>query len=191
MCSRRLPIDHSIEDTIDDGAIDCRVYDRWCPLLPRRVKLMTVFGEPLALPKIEKPSPEDVDQWHAAYVEVSSLCRHIVTTSRTQHDNEQGGIPPTLRVYGKARAKPQLMYRFPSEHKGSELKCSTEHLVSRTFWRASQTPILLPPARRHFIPLDIHDMVTGYSTFEFFCVSVRRSLPPKRAPAILGCYVLD
>ncbi|CAN0469539.1 unnamed protein product, partial [Ectocarpus sp. 8 AP-2014] len=42
----------------------------WCPLLPRRVKLMTVFGEPLALPKIEQPSPEDVDKWHAAYVEV-------------------------------------------------------------------------------------------------------------------------
>ncbi|CAB1118819.1 unnamed protein product [Ectocarpus sp. CCAP 1310/34] len=41
----------------------------WCPLLPRRVKLMTVFGEPLALPKIEQPSPEDVDKWHAAYVE--------------------------------------------------------------------------------------------------------------------------
>ena len=31
---------------------------------------MTVFGEPIALPKLEAPRPEDVDKWHATYVEV-------------------------------------------------------------------------------------------------------------------------
>ncbi|CAM9885235.1 unnamed protein product [Scytosiphon promiscuus] len=41
----------------------------WCPLLPRRVNLMTVFGKPLVLPKLETPSTEDVDKWHTAYVE--------------------------------------------------------------------------------------------------------------------------
>ncbi|CAM9525628.1 unnamed protein product [Ascophyllum nodosum] len=41
----------------------------WCPLLPRRSRLMTVFGEPLVLPKIETPSSNDVDKWHGLYVE--------------------------------------------------------------------------------------------------------------------------
>ena len=31
---------------------------------------MTVFGEPLVLPKIETPSSNDVDKWHGLYVEV-------------------------------------------------------------------------------------------------------------------------
>lgn len=34
---------------------------------------MTVFGKPIVLPKIETPSSEDIDKWHAAYVEVSTL----------------------------------------------------------------------------------------------------------------------
>lgn len=41
-------------------------------MLPRRVKLMTVFGEPIVLPKLEAPSTEDVDKWHATYLEVRS-----------------------------------------------------------------------------------------------------------------------
>lgn len=39
-------------------------------MLPRRVNLMTVFGEPIVLPKLEAPSTEDVDKWHATYLEV-------------------------------------------------------------------------------------------------------------------------
>jgi len=31
---------------------------------------MTVFGKPIVLPKLEAPRPEDVDKWHATYVEV-------------------------------------------------------------------------------------------------------------------------
>ena len=34
---------------------------------------MTVFGEPIALPKLEAPSNQDVDKWHAVYVEVSAI----------------------------------------------------------------------------------------------------------------------
>lgn len=45
---------------------------RWCPILPRRVNLMTVFGKPIVLPKLEAPRPEDVDKWHATYIEVRS-----------------------------------------------------------------------------------------------------------------------
>eukprot|EP00904_Undaria_pinnatifida_P013564 jgi/Undpi1/9338/HiC_scaffold_26.g11796.m1 len=41
----------------------------WCPLLPRRAHLMSVFGEPITLPKLETPSNEDVDKWHAVYLE--------------------------------------------------------------------------------------------------------------------------
>ena len=33
---------------------------------------MSVFGEPIALPKLETPSNEDVDKWHAVYLEVSA-----------------------------------------------------------------------------------------------------------------------
>lgn len=39
-------------------------------MLPRRVNLMTVFGEPIVLPKLQAPSTEDVDKWHATYIEV-------------------------------------------------------------------------------------------------------------------------
>eukprot|EP00903_Cladosiphon_okamuranus_P017841 g16419.t1 len=41
----------------------------WCPLMPRRANLMTVFGEPIVLPTLEAPSKKDVDKWHATYVE--------------------------------------------------------------------------------------------------------------------------
>lgn len=33
---------------------------------------MSVFGEPITLPKLETPSNEDVDKWHAVYLEVSA-----------------------------------------------------------------------------------------------------------------------
>ena len=40
-----------------------------CPLLPRTsVELHTVFGKALHLPRIDEPSREDVDAWHAKYV---------------------------------------------------------------------------------------------------------------------------
>jgi 2-acylglycerol O-acyltransferase 2 len=42
----------------------------WCPLLPRtNVELHTVGGTPLQLPKIDKPTAEDVDFWHSKYVQ--------------------------------------------------------------------------------------------------------------------------
>lgn len=41
----------------------------FCPLLPRRdVPLHTVFGKALVLPKIEDPTPEQVETWHATYM---------------------------------------------------------------------------------------------------------------------------
>lgn len=43
---------------------------RWCPILPRRSHLMTVFGAPLTLPKLPNPSRDDVERWHRTYVEV-------------------------------------------------------------------------------------------------------------------------
>lgn len=46
------------------------IRDRWCPLLPRRARLMTVFSEPIVLPKVQNPSKEDVDKWHSVYLEV-------------------------------------------------------------------------------------------------------------------------
>lgn len=42
----------------------------FCPLLPRRnVSLNTVYGTVLSLPKIEDPTPQQVQEWHARYVE--------------------------------------------------------------------------------------------------------------------------
>ncbi|GAB5029520.1 diacylglycerol acyltransferase family protein [Nannochloropsis oceanica] len=42
----------------------------WCPLLPRgQVALETVVGNPFRLPKISDPSQEDIDKWHAVYVQ--------------------------------------------------------------------------------------------------------------------------
>jgi len=42
----------------------------WCPLLPRgQVALETVVGNPFRLPKIAEPSQEEIDKWHAIYVE--------------------------------------------------------------------------------------------------------------------------
>mmetsp|Transcript_54509 Transcript_54509/g.122633 ORF Transcript_54509/g.122633 Transcript_54509/m.122633 type:complete len:355 (-) Transcript_54509:104-1168(-) len=41
---------------------------RWFPLLPRQeVKYTTVVGPAVELPKIEKPTPEEVAQWHGVY----------------------------------------------------------------------------------------------------------------------------
>jgi len=42
----------------------------WCPMLPRRnCELLTFLGEPLELPRIEEPTSEQVDEWHAKYVQ--------------------------------------------------------------------------------------------------------------------------
>ena len=57
----------------------------WFPLLPRPVELNTIGGEPLKLPKIEKPTPNDVDMWHGVYVE--HLKKHF-----DAHKKEFGGI---------------------------------------------------------------------------------------------------
>jgi 2-acylglycerol O-acyltransferase 2 len=38
-------------------------------ILPRRVPLTTVLGEPIIVPKIEKPSQEEIDKWHSLYIE--------------------------------------------------------------------------------------------------------------------------
>ncbi|CAM9874983.1 unnamed protein product, partial [Choristocarpus tenellus] len=40
----------------------------WCPLLPRRTRLTTVFGKPIVLPKIDEPTGEDLEKWHAVYI---------------------------------------------------------------------------------------------------------------------------
>lgn len=43
--------------------------DPLMPVLPRRTAgLLTVYGKPLQLPKIDDPKPEDVDKWHAQYL---------------------------------------------------------------------------------------------------------------------------
>ena len=41
----------------------------WFPLLPQSEKMHIVVGRPLKLPKIPKPTPEQVSEHHAAYVE--------------------------------------------------------------------------------------------------------------------------
>eukprot|EP00386_Alphamonas_edax_P003312 GDKI01010160.1.p1 GENE.GDKI01010160.1~~GDKI01010160.1.p1 ORF type:complete len:340 (+),score=33.82 GDKI01010160.1:51-1070(+) len=40
----------------------------WCPILPKDVPIHTVVSTPLVLPKIENPTPGEVDKWHTAYV---------------------------------------------------------------------------------------------------------------------------
>ena len=41
-----------------------------CPLLPRSdVSLNTVLGKAIHLPQIDEPTKEDVDTWHAVYIE--------------------------------------------------------------------------------------------------------------------------
>jgi 2-acylglycerol O-acyltransferase 2 len=37
--------------------------------LPRRIPLVTVIGEPIPLPKIEKPTDEDIEKYHTIYIE--------------------------------------------------------------------------------------------------------------------------
>mmetsp|Transcript_23817 Transcript_23817/g.70687 ORF Transcript_23817/g.70687 Transcript_23817/m.70687 type:complete len:185 (+) Transcript_23817:3-557(+) len=42
----------------------------WMPLFPRRnVPIASCIGPPLQLPKLEKPTPEEVSKWHAAYLD--------------------------------------------------------------------------------------------------------------------------
>jgi hypothetical protein len=42
----------------------------WCPLLPRgHVGMETVVGNPIILPKIAEPTQEQIDHWHAIYVD--------------------------------------------------------------------------------------------------------------------------
>ena len=59
-------------------------------MLPRSVDLNTIGGEPLRLPKIEKPTAEDVDKWHKAYME--HLKKHFDTYKKefggTEADSE-------------------------------------------------------------------------------------------------------
>jgi len=40
----------------------------WCPLLPKKVDMATIGGEPLQLPLISQPTKDDVDEWHGKYV---------------------------------------------------------------------------------------------------------------------------
>jgi len=41
----------------------------WCWLLPREdCEIHTVMGKPIQLPKIDQPSREEVDHWHAIYM---------------------------------------------------------------------------------------------------------------------------
>ena len=40
------------------------------PLMPKRgLEIHTVVGDPLQLPKIEKPTKEDVQEWHGKYIQ--------------------------------------------------------------------------------------------------------------------------
>lgn len=42
----------------------------WCPLLPRRnIEMRTFVGEPLEVPRIEEPTDQDVEIWHAKYID--------------------------------------------------------------------------------------------------------------------------
>jgi len=42
----------------------------WLPLLPRQDScILSYVGEPLQLPQIDAPSPAEVDEWHAKYLE--------------------------------------------------------------------------------------------------------------------------
>lgn len=74
---------------------------------------MTVFGEPIALPKLEAPSNEDVDKWHAVYVEVSAIgvteaslllgylplvSRHEETKRKISRSKDGGRIPRLYRM---------------------------------------------------------------------------------------------
>jgi len=38
-----------------------------CPFMPRPARLFTYVGAPLEMPKIDKPTEADVDEWHAKY----------------------------------------------------------------------------------------------------------------------------
>jgi 2-acylglycerol O-acyltransferase 2 len=38
----------------------------WCPVLPfASAKIVAVVSQPIQLPKIENPTPEDIDEWHS------------------------------------------------------------------------------------------------------------------------------
>jgi len=41
----------------------------WCPVLMRSVPILVAIGSPMKLPRIEKPSKEEVKKYHAAYIE--------------------------------------------------------------------------------------------------------------------------
>eukprot|EP00611_Tribonema_gayanum_P019151 TRINITY_DN325_c0_g3_i7.p1 TRINITY_DN325_c0_g3~~TRINITY_DN325_c0_g3_i7.p1 ORF type:complete len:249 (-),score=14.02 TRINITY_DN325_c0_g3_i7:234-980(-) len=41
----------------------------WCPLLPIPSNINTVFGKPFRVPQIDHPTPEDINKWHALYVQ--------------------------------------------------------------------------------------------------------------------------
>jgi hypothetical protein len=43
-------------------------YGRFFLPLPLPSPCMNVLGKPILLPKIEKPTQEDIDYWHAVYV---------------------------------------------------------------------------------------------------------------------------
>mmetsp|Transcript_15193 Transcript_15193/g.28830 ORF Transcript_15193/g.28830 Transcript_15193/m.28830 type:complete len:327 (+) Transcript_15193:135-1115(+) len=43
------------------------VWGRWNLPIPREVKLLYVTGQPLGLPKIEKPTQQDIDKYHQQY----------------------------------------------------------------------------------------------------------------------------
>ncbi len=44
-------------------------WGRWNLPIPRNDKLVYVRGRPLGLPKIDDPTQEDIDKWHAKYME--------------------------------------------------------------------------------------------------------------------------
>lgn len=44
------------------------VWGRWLLPIPRDCKLLYVSGQPLGLPKIDNPTMEDIEKWHAKYV---------------------------------------------------------------------------------------------------------------------------
>ena len=45
------------------------LWGRWGLLVPLPVKVVSVVGKPLGLPKIENPTAEDVDKYHALYTD--------------------------------------------------------------------------------------------------------------------------
>ena len=44
------------------------IWGKWYLPIPRSAKLLYVAGQPLGMPRIDNPTQEDIDHWHAKYL---------------------------------------------------------------------------------------------------------------------------